>query len=165
MTAYIYGIHIRDSDHIRYVGKTVDPETRFRRHIRDFRRNGWFRSSGNTEKDLAMTILEICENADPEERETYWICHLIDLGHQLENRSKAKLATAKRGVIYPSESSHRYQPAIISSAIVVDLSLFYRSISAYDSASPEFKALEKLARESGYTLETGRIEETRRTTK
>jgi len=73
---YIYGLYEEGKD-IKYIGKTLNPNERFRSHLNNFKSNreksDWIKSTLRENREIKMTILEECDETNWEEREIFWI--------------------------------------------------------------------------------------------
>jgi hypothetical protein len=73
---FIYALRDPNTKQIRYVGRSVEPEERLRRHLRNAKRGitaiaGWMR--GLQEQRPLLEIIEKCDAASAIDREHYWI--------------------------------------------------------------------------------------------
>lgn len=93
---YIYKlVDPREPEHVRYVGKTIDPRKRYLEHIRMAEKrvricysSNWVFSllSENTNPEMIIIEEATFENKkDWYERERYWIAYYKELGHRLTN--------------------------------------------------------------------------------
>jgi group I intron endonuclease len=77
-TIYIYTLSDPISNDIRYVGKTVNPTKRYRKHLKESSRRGyhsscWINSLLTNGVEPIITVIEICDDSNWDEREKYWI--------------------------------------------------------------------------------------------
>lgn len=92
---YIYGLASPIDFRVRYVGKAKNPLVRFNQHLGDARKNRpsakaqWIKSLLDENQSPTMVILELCEDADSDTQERYWIRYFsaqnIDLTNHKNN--------------------------------------------------------------------------------
>lgn len=87
----IYGLLDPRTAKVRYVGKTNDPKRRLSQHIkgRDDQRmtpvRTWVKALARRGIEPRMIEIELCEPAQWEDRERYWIRYFRDGGHDILN--------------------------------------------------------------------------------
>lgn len=92
MTTYIYVLCDPDTDEIRYVGKSDNPEKRLIQHCstKELKYNNhkasWIKSLINKNKYPKLSILEEVEKDIWQDREKYWIQYYRNLGVRLTNQ-------------------------------------------------------------------------------
>lgn len=94
---YIYALRDPDTDEIRYVGRSIDPETRFVSHyyeamsmdrlyeVHVSAKNRWFRSLVIAGKEPRLEVLEEVPRAEAWQRERAWYERALEEGHRLTN--------------------------------------------------------------------------------
>ena len=87
---YIYGLKDPRDFQIKYIGKTIDINRRYKEHIQTHRnrkskKNSWVISLIKNGMQPIFEILEECEETNWVEREVYWIQYYKDLGFDLKN--------------------------------------------------------------------------------
>lgn len=115
-TSYIYVLVDPFSELVRYVGKTTNPDLRFRRHIKDAydqkhdHKSNWIASVLKREGKPILKIIETC-GTDWKERETYWINYFRSQGVDLTNskgggdgfepcdETRKRMSDAKKGKV------------------------------------------------------------------
>lgn len=88
MNISIYCLIDPRTKEIRYVGKTINPERRLRKHLIDTERNhrvNWIRSVLNDGIRPVLEVLERCSEDAWREAERFWISYLRFLGARLTN--------------------------------------------------------------------------------
>jgi predicted GIY-YIG superfamily endonuclease len=81
MTVFIYALIDPDTSDVRYIGKTVNPESRYRDHCntgheyRNPRKVAWVKALKSQGKKPVLAILEECTDEGWEEAESKWIKH------------------------------------------------------------------------------------------
>jgi hypothetical protein len=91
-TVYIYTINCPESGLVRYVGKTIDPKHRFRKHLTENNRtlkSKWVKGLRSKGLKPTFEIIDECLDTDWEEKEVSYI--------QLFKASGAKLLNQARG--------------------------------------------------------------------
>lgn len=93
-THYIYGLHLKGDDEIRYVGATTNPKQRLYVHRTVGARNGalleeWRRGQ---EKKIQMVILDKTEH-DPKGLELHYAAKLFRDGHRILNMNRPRRST------------------------------------------------------------------------
>ena len=93
MNIYIYCLKDPDTYEIKYIGKTISLDRRFKEHLqihrnRRSKKNSWIISLINKGLQPIMEVVEICSKDNWEVRECYWIQYYIDLGFNLKNTQK-----------------------------------------------------------------------------
>jgi hypothetical protein len=78
---FIYGLYDVKNNIIRYIGKSVNVEKRYRSHLSETNRvknhkNDWINSVKKSGSKLGFTILDICNESDWKEKEREWIIKL-----------------------------------------------------------------------------------------
>jgi predicted GIY-YIG superfamily endonuclease len=99
---YIYGLHLKGDDEIRYVGSTCNPQSRLWAHLRD--------TEKGTPKDLwvkenytriCMKILATAAERDRRKAEQRAILECFGKGHRLFNvRSAARIGATVEDVTW-----------------------------------------------------------------
>lgn len=87
-TTFIYVLIDPETQRVRYVGKSNEPQKRLRAHIRDQSntyKGHWLTSLRNRGLKPLMHIIEETPFEGWEEREQYWIRYHIEHGHPLTN--------------------------------------------------------------------------------
>ena len=89
-TVFIYSLKDPITYQIKYIGKTIDINRRYKEHIQTHRnrkskKNSWVISLIKNGLEPIMEILEECNLDNWEERETFWISYYKDLGFNLKN--------------------------------------------------------------------------------
>jgi hypothetical protein len=91
--AFIYALKDPDSLAIRYVGKSVDPEQRYKFHLN--MRGGlvgdWIDMLKKRHQQPTLCVLEKVAIDEAEDREQWWIDHLVSEGCRLLNLMKMGL--------------------------------------------------------------------------
>lgn len=90
---YIYGLYDPRTDEIRYVGKTVNQQTRLWSHVRNntkevgtnAQKSAWVNELKSLNLKPIMKIIEVCNDDTWPEREKYWIGYYQKLGKDLFN--------------------------------------------------------------------------------
>lgn len=81
MIVYIYALVDPDTQEVRYIGKSVNPESRYRDHCntgheyRNPRKVAWVKTLKSQGKKPAITILEECTEDTWEATEQKWVSH------------------------------------------------------------------------------------------
>ena len=80
-TVFIYSLKDPITYQIKYIGKTIDINRRYKEHIQTHRnrkskKNSWVISLIKNGLEPIMEILEECNLDNWEERETFWISYL-----------------------------------------------------------------------------------------
>jgi len=73
---YIYTLTDPKNNEVRYVGKTINPERRYKQHLYDKRRShkaSWVQSLRNDNLKPIMSIIEECTESNWRDSERYWI--------------------------------------------------------------------------------------------
>jgi len=116
--AYIYGLHLKESTRIRYVGQTVNPSLRLTRHKTDALHDSrhahfpvyrWIRKHGPNR--IQMTILEVTSLDEVDKAERAWIAKFRQEGTRLLNISEGGSAPA-RGVSPSAETRKKISLAL-----------------------------------------------------
>ena len=116
---FIYILKESNTNQIRYVGQTDNPNRRFNDHIKtsfnkkskhyNLHKSNWIRKTINSGHEIIMYIIEICENLENSNiREKYWIDKLTENGNLLTNshvidvtefsvETRQKMSSAKKG--------------------------------------------------------------------
>lgn len=99
----IYGLIDPLTREIRYVGKSIHPNIRFRQHINDKRhknhhKQNWIRSLLKCDLKPELIILERVDRTCWKEAECWWIDYFLFIGARLTNTGKGGLDNSKRGV-------------------------------------------------------------------
>jgi group I intron endonuclease len=87
-TTYIYILTDPRNGAVRYVGKSDDPERRYRRHLTEngrTHRHNWIKQLVQLGLQPMMDVIESVPKTLWEEREIFWIAHYRALGHNLTN--------------------------------------------------------------------------------
>jgi hypothetical protein len=76
--AYIYTLSCPLSNNIRYVGQSVNPNSRYRRHISDSKRrndhkSNWIKSLINNNLKPILSIIKVCNESNVDFYEKYYI--------------------------------------------------------------------------------------------
>ena len=90
MDVYIYALCDPRDDAIRYVGRTVNPKDRYRNHLKakwNTHRCCWIIGLKELGLMPKMFILEVTDDENCRNSETWWIKHLRENGHDLTNHS------------------------------------------------------------------------------
>jgi len=86
---YIYVLVDPNTDDIRYVGKSKNPQTRMTDHINGHGRGAkkymWVDSLVENNQKPLLRILEKCDESEVRERERYWIKYFNNMGFDLTN--------------------------------------------------------------------------------
>ena len=132
---FIYTLSEPNSDCVRYVGKTVDMNSRFAGHLCEktkTKKNNWIRSLKLRGALPRMELLEIVDSendTDWQDAERYWIESFRNFGFRMLNldsggrgakrvseETKAKIAKANFGKIRTSEMRERMSEAWFASS-------------------------------------------------
>ncbi len=88
---YIYALVDSRDDRVRYIGRTVNPEKRLRKHINelefDTHKNRWIKKLLSLNLKPYMIIIQCVEETIWREREKFWIGKCKELGFSLTNGS------------------------------------------------------------------------------
>lgn len=87
-TIFIYTISDPLTDLVRYVGKTKDPSTRFRKHRTERNKTlkcQWIKSVIKSGMQPIFTIIDECSEIDWEQKERFYILLFKSLGAKLTN--------------------------------------------------------------------------------
>lgn len=90
MKIYIYTLSDPETNEIRYVGKSGNPNKRFKTHLYNSKRikgyiHNWIKSLLKKNQLPILSIIEECNENNWEEREIYWIKKLREDGFDLVN--------------------------------------------------------------------------------
>ena len=99
MSVYIYGLKDPITKEIRYVGKTVNPKSRYQKHVKNDdmcnrHKKAWINSLKRTGHKPEMVILEETDEKHWDARERYWIKTGLE--------SEWPLVNILSGGVYPS---------------------------------------------------------------
>lgn len=87
-TAYIYILRCPNSGDIRYVGKTVNPKSRYAGHLSYVGKtyvSRWIMKLRSNSQKPIMEIIEECDKSNWESREQHWIAYYRNLACDLTN--------------------------------------------------------------------------------
>lgn len=89
-TVYIYSLKDPRDYQIKYIGKTIDIDKRYKQHIKNYTnkkslKNSWVSSLLQYGLQPMLEIVEICDESKWQEREQYWIKYYKELGFDLKN--------------------------------------------------------------------------------
>ena len=89
-TVFIYSLKDPITYQIKYIGKTIDINRRYKEHIQTHRnrkskKNSWIINLIKNGLEPIMEILEECNLDNWEEREIFWISYYKELGFNLKN--------------------------------------------------------------------------------
>ena len=87
---YIYGLKDPRDCQIKYIGKTINIDRRYKEHIQTHRnrkskKNSWIINLIKNGLEPIMEIIEECNLDNWEEREIFWISYYKELGFNLKN--------------------------------------------------------------------------------
>lgn len=87
---YIYSLKDPRDYQIKYIGKTIDIDRRYKQHIKNYTnkkslKNSWISSLLQYGLQPMLEIVEICDESKWQEREQYWIKYYKELGFDLKN--------------------------------------------------------------------------------
>ena len=87
---YIYSLKDPRDYQIKYIGKTVDIDKRYKQHIENYTnqkslKSSWVLSILRSGLLPIIEIVEICDESKWQEREQYWIRYYKELGFDLKN--------------------------------------------------------------------------------
>lgn len=106
-TVYIYALIDPETDEIRYIGKTIRPQERFRAHLRDTgnsHKANWIKQLRERQLKPIMYVLEETTIEVWEAREQHWIAYGHSQGWRLTN-----LVAGGRGNSNPSDETRERQ--------------------------------------------------------
>lgn len=77
-TTYIYGLHEKSNDKIRYVGKSDNPKRRLKEHIQSSKlkkthKDSWINSVLKKNSEITLVVLETVKQNNWKEKEVFWI--------------------------------------------------------------------------------------------
>ena len=96
---YVYALVDPETGAVRYIGRSNKPQVRYNHHMTGMysrQKRKWIDDLATRGLRPTLTILEECEAAQVEERETYWLYHYIDDGAHLLNSEDHIVAKRKR---------------------------------------------------------------------
>jgi group I intron endonuclease len=109
---YIYTLKCPIDNTIRYVGQSLNPEKRLKRHIRETKnkkgrktkKESWIQKLINLklEENITLTILEECDECDVDDREIYYIQKYRELNCSLVNMADGGKSLRLRGENHPN---------------------------------------------------------------
>lgn len=94
---YIYSLIDPNTNEIRYIGKTNNPDNRLKRHLqscylekydKNTYKSNWIKSLLRENKNPIMEIIEECDLSTVNQREIYWIDKMKNDGFKLTNLSE-----------------------------------------------------------------------------
>lgn len=96
MLHYVYGLHLKGDNEVRYVGSTHDLQKRFWQHLNEFKKrdgdkNEWVKANRAA---VCIKVLETTEG-DYKDIERRWIIKLRKEGHRLFNIRRPRRSTRK----------------------------------------------------------------------
>jgi len=102
----IYVLKDPKTDEVQYVGRSTQPDTRYRQHIYLARKPGkkdiktaWIRSLLDENQKPVLEIIDECDQFDAQIRETYWIGEYKKLGNLKNQRD-----FVENGYLFSEES-------------------------------------------------------------
>lgn len=90
---YIYGLIDPSKNELRYIGKSINPESRFRKHLQDSKKkisykDKWIFSLIEKEIKPELIIIDIIKNENWENWEKFYISYFKSIGCRLTNISE-----------------------------------------------------------------------------
>jgi hypothetical protein len=110
---YIYGLKDPRDDQIYYVGKTENPERRYREHLKDKKTNTkktqWVAELRSAGLQPEMVVLTTTTRQEWEESEIYWIARGYEEGWPLVNLTKG----GESGYWKPKMPNYNYMQSYV----------------------------------------------------
>lgn len=127
---YIYTLSHPITNEVRYVGKTINVNRRFKQHLHDKRcshKASWVKSLKNEGLKPIMTILETCSD-NWQEREIYWMSQYdnltnlkkgggIDYVRTTSEETKQKISQANLGKPKTSEHKEKIKQSMLNNIV------------------------------------------------
>lgn len=145
--SYIYSLNCPITGEVKYIGKSKDPETRFKKHIRTSKKypktkkECWIKSLLNTNLIPILSIIEKCDVELVNSREIAWIKYYRGIGLDIKN-----LTDGGDGLTNPSlETRTKISNALIGNKLTAESRAKQIATAIITWSNPELREKQRIA--------------------
>lgn len=139
---YIYTLSNPTTKEVRYVGKTINIKRRYKQHLYDKRikhKYSWVQSLKNEGLKPLLTVIEVCDQTNWQEREKFWITQFDNLINFLDGggtnytkptseETKEKIRQANLGKKKSEDHKNKLRNSANKKSITID-GIIYDSLT------------------------------------